>query len=89
MTESEDLSSTDDSPLISPVQRSVMSSFISTFINRSSTHMKKDRKWSWWNFLSLFVLLLILVELIMLCTSYTLLHDERPLVTIGRYSFPY
>ncbi|KAG1134434.1 hypothetical protein G6F42_000531 [Rhizopus arrhizus] len=88
MTESEDLASTDDSPLISPVQRSVMSSFISTFINKSSAHMKKDRKWRWWNFLSLFVLLLILFELIMLCTSYTLLHDERPLVTIVKRQYP-
>lgn len=65
---------------------SFITSLISPNTQKSQPFSLKqnDRKWRWWNILSVAILLLVLFEIIILCTSYSVLSSEKPLVTIGK-----
>ncbi|CAO3662400.1 unnamed protein product [Rhizopus stolonifer] len=50
--------------------------------------IKGNKKWHWWNFLSVLIILLVLFETVILFTSYSWMHGERPLVTIVKRQYP-
>ncbi|CEG63152.1 hypothetical protein RMATCC62417_00345 [Rhizopus microsporus] len=69
---------------------SFITSLISSNTQKSQPLSLKqnDRKWRWWNILSVAILLLVLFEIIILCTSYSILSSEKPLVTIVKRQYP-
>lgn len=87
-------------PLVQTEELTVVSSSISpttNFLSRirppflSSSSLTKtsfsyQKKWRWWNFLGIFIVLLILSEIAVLVMSYNLLHLKTSPIRIGEFT---
>ncbi|KAI8076711.1 starch synthase catalytic domain-containing protein [Gilbertella persicaria] len=71
-------------------------SFMEPFLASSSvqqhtpiTLFKQDKKWRWWNFLSIFITLLIIGEIAVLSTSYNTLNQESTSIRFVKRQYPF
>lgn len=51
---------------------------------QSTSSINSIKRWRWWNFLGIFIFLLIATEIAMIFSSYKLLHQELFPIRIGK-----
>lgn len=51
---------------------------------QSISSISSIKRWRWWNFLGIFIFLLIVTEIVMIFSSYKLLHQELFPIRIGK-----
>jgi hypothetical protein len=91
------ISPSNSSSLLPPIiRRGTSNSLIPPFLSSSTTspssksptsyfnNKHETKKWRWWNYLTIFITLLILSEIGVLLTSYNLLHPENSPIRIGK-----
>jgi hypothetical protein len=78
------------------MQSSIFANFLGSPSSSSSpqqqrsptTLFKHDKRWRWWNFITIFTALLIIAQVIVLCNGYKdLLNQESSAIRIGNNKY--